>query len=268
VQNAVDRCGVPTASPVVVEADASWLGVPFIVMPFVDGDIPGPASLFDPWLTEATAEQRRDAQREMVRVLAAVHAVDWRAAGLEELLAGGRGRLDEQIDRWGDYLRWAMGAERMPRIEAILEWCRRHRPEDTAAPSLVWGDPRLGNLVMDEQRRTRAVLDWELATIGPAEMDLGWYLGLERVLHELGGKDPLPGFAGPDEVAHDYEVAIGRPLEDPAWHQIFAVFRSISINVRQAAISARAGVEYLIPPGEANPLVGIVEGWIADHPGA
>lgn len=265
VQAAAGSGGVPTARPVTYEEDPSWVGVPFITMPFVQGTIPGMASLFDPWLTDATPDQQRAAQREMVRVLALVHDVDWRRVGLTELLGGGEGRLGDQLDRWEEYLRWAAGGERLPRIERILAWCRTTQPGPVQA-SLVWGDPRLQNLVVDRQRRTRVVLDWELATIGPIEMDLGWYSGLERVLYEMVGAGPLPGFAPFDVVVDDLETAIGRPLQDPAWHEIFAVCRSICINVRQAAISAEAGLPYLLPPGEANPMVPIVERWIAAHP--
>jgi aminoglycoside phosphotransferase (APT) family kinase protein len=266
VQMEVATAGIPTAGPVTLETDLTWLGVPFIVMPFVDGNIPGPASLFDPWLTEATPEQQREAQREMVRVLVAIHDVDWRGAGLGDLLTVGHHGLAEQLDWWGDYLRWAAGPAPLPRIEAILAWCRAHQPTGEVAPSLVWGDPRLENLVVDEDRHVLAVLDWELATIGPTEMDLGWYTGLERMLYELTGMSPLPGFAPVEEVWSDLAAAIGRPLQDAAWHEIFAVFRSICINVRQAAISAEAGVRYPLPPGEANPMVGVLERWIADHP--
>ncbi|WP_426573721.1 phosphotransferase family protein [Aquihabitans sp. McL0605] len=266
IQTAAAMAGIPTAGPIVLEEDDRWLGVPFIVMPFVDGQIPGPASLFDPWLTEATEAQRRDAQREMVRVLASIHAVDWAAVGLDELLGNGKGRVQDQLDTWAAYLAWAADGEPLPRIEAILAWCRAHAPADVAPPSLVWGDPRLENLVFDDERHPIAVLDWELATIGPAEMDLGWFLGLERVLWALVQQGPLPGFAPPEEVARDLEEALGRPLQDPAWHEIFGVLRSICINVRQAKISAAAGVSYPLPPGEANPMVAIVEGWIAAHP--
>jgi aminoglycoside phosphotransferase (APT) family kinase protein len=268
VQMAAAAAGIPTAGPVTLETDPVWLGVPFIVMPFVDGDIPGPASLFDPWLTEATPDQQRQAQREMVRVLAAIHEVDWRGVGLGDLLTLGRHRLGEQLDWWGRYLLWAAGPERLPRIEAILRWCRAHQPAHEVAPSLVWGDPRLENLVVDADRHVRAVLDWELATIGPTEMDLGWYTGLERMLHELTGMEALAGFAPVEQVREDLAAAIGRPLQDPAWHEIFAVFRSICINVRQAAISAEAGVSYPLPPGEANPMVGVLERWITEHPTA
>jgi len=266
VQTAVASAGIPTAGPLALETDPVWLGDPFIVMPFVEGDIPGPASLFDPWLTDATPRQRGDAQREMVRVLAAIHHLDWQGTNLGDELAAGPVGLDQHLEQWDGYLRWAAGSEPLSRIEAILEWCREHRPTDDVAPSLVWGDPRLENLIFDKDRRAVAVLDWELATIGPTEMDLGWYTGLERMLHELTGMDALPGFAPAEEIRADLATAIGRPLQDPAWHEIFAVFRSICINVRQAAISAEAGMPYVLPPGEANPMVGVVERWIAEHP--
>ncbi|MBX3285721.1 MAG: phosphotransferase family protein [Actinobacteria bacterium] len=261
VHAAITAAGIPTAAPLVHEPDPRWLGTEFVVLPFVAGTIPGPASLFDPWLTEATEAQRRDAQRAMVRTLGAIGRVPWRGTALEELAGDGGGSLVAELDRWDAYLRWATGDRPLPRIVALLRWCRDHAPDDDAEPSLVWGDPRLENVVFGDDRRVVAVLDWELATIGPAELDLGWYLGLERVLHELVQMDPLPGFATPDEVAADLSAELGRPLQDPAWHQVFAVVRSICVNVRQADIAAQAGVRYVLPAGEANPLIDVAERW-------
>jgi aminoglycoside phosphotransferase (APT) family kinase protein len=265
VQLVVDAAGIPIAGPVTLETDTTWLGVPFIVMPFVEGDIPGPASLFDPWFTAASEVQRRAAQREMIRVLAAIHEVDWKCSGLGDLLPVGDGALVSHLDWWGRYLDWAAAGAPLPRIHAILDWCRAQRPTDEVEPSLVWGDPRQENLIYDESRRAVAVLDWELATIGPSEMDLGWYTGLDRMLYELTGVGALPGLAPLDEVRADFAAAIGRNLQDPRWHEIFAVFRSICINVRQAAISAEAGLDYILPPGDRNPMVKVVERWITEH---
>lgn len=264
VQRAVALFGVPTAEAT-GERDPRYLGSPFIVMPFVEGEIPGPQSLFDPWLTSATEEQRRDAQREMVRILADIGRLDWRAAGLDGVLDDVDGTLESQLNWWSAYFDWARGEQDLPRIAAVKTWLLDHRPLDEPAPSLVWGDPRLGNMVMDDQRRVRAVLDWELATIGPAEMDLGWYLGLERVLLELTGMSPLSGCADLDEVARDYQAALGRPLRDPSWHEIFAVFRALVINVRQATVAHQANQKYPIAAGEKNPLLTTLERWIVEY---
>ena len=77
------------------------------------------------------------------------------------------------------------------------------------------------------------------------------------------GGTTVPGFRDDDQLIADYATALGRPVEHVGWHTIFAVARSICINVRQAAISAAAGVDYLLPGDETNPLLGVVEGWIA-----
>jgi aminoglycoside phosphotransferase (APT) family kinase protein len=265
VQNAIAERGVPTASPGVLEQDPAWLGGPFIVMPFVDGYIVGDVPLLDPWMSEASPQQRRDSQHEVVAVLTAVHDVDWREAGLEGLVVGKTGCLQDQLDWWKSYLTWAMDGEDMPRVQAIFDWCQEHIPADTAPPVLLWGDPRLGNLVFGEDRRTRAVLDWDLAAVGPAEMDLAWWLAHEKVTHWLMRRDPLEGLAPHEEVAQDYAAAIGRPLEGLVWHEIFAILRSISVTIRQAAIATDLGVDYVLPRGEANPMVRIAEKWIEAH---
>jgi aminoglycoside phosphotransferase (APT) family kinase protein len=98
VQAAASAAGIPTATPITLKEDPGWLGVPFMAVPFVDGDIPGPASLFDPWLNDATPDEQREAQREMVRVLAAVHGVDWHRFGLGEMLDANRSGLADHLD--------------------------------------------------------------------------------------------------------------------------------------------------------------------------
>jgi aminoglycoside phosphotransferase (APT) family kinase protein len=255
--------GLPVPEPIVAEPDESYLGSPFLVMPFVEGDIPGPASVFDRWLTDAPLDDQRRAQTAMIDTLAAIHRVDWAASPLASDLRGSEATLPDEVAWWRSFLDWAADGAPHPRFVAMLDWCASTCPTPTAPPSLLWGDPRLENLIFDQDRDVLAVLDWELATIGPAEMDLGWYLGLERVLRQMTGGKTVPGFRDDDEVVADYSAALGRPAEDVEWHTIFAIARSICINVRQAAISAAAGVDYLLPGDETNPLLGVVEGWIA-----
>jgi len=117
--------------------------------------------------------------------------------------------------------------------------------------------------VADGDHRVAAVIDWELASIGTAEADLGWHLGLEAVLRELSGGRRVPGFRDDDGFVARYEATLGRRVEHLEWHRRFAVVRSICINTRQATIAARTGVEYVLPADDTNPLLGVVEGWIA-----
>ena len=69
---------------------------------------------------------------------------------------------------------------------------------------LLWGDVRLGNLVFDTERHVTAVLDWDLSSLGPREMDLGWHFGLEFMMETLFGGRP-PGFPGVGESLERYE---------------------------------------------------------------
>src|SRR5215218_7244865 len=122
----------------------------------------------------------------MIDTLAAVARVDWSTSAVAADLRGGDGStLADEVAWWRRFLDWAADGSPHPRFVAMLDWCASTCPTPTAPPSLLWGDPRLENLIFDEDREVLAILDWELATIGPAEMDLGWYLGLERVLRQM-----------------------------------------------------------------------------------
>src|SRR5208283_5775695 len=93
-----------------------------------------------------------------------------------------------------------------------------------------------GNLVFDARRRVTAVLDWDLASLGPPEMDLGWYLGLDAMMTALFG-EALPGFPSRDESIARYERASGRLVRDLAWHEVFALVRALAINDRHQRIT-------------------------------
>ncbi len=262
VMHIVTDAGLAAPAPVTLETDTSWLGSPFVVMPFVTGTIPGPASVFDPWLTGLAEPEQRTVQDQMVSVLATLHRIEWRTTPAATVVRGGDGALRDEIAWWRRYLEWAGDGAPLARFVELVEWCAEHCPTDEPPASLLWGDPRLENLILDDSLHTKVVLDWELATVGPAEMDLGWYLGLEQVLRELSGGMTVPGFRPDDDLVAAYEAALGRPVRDLDFHRIFAVVRSICINYRQARISKLAGVSYPLPADERNPLVGIVDSWM------
>ena len=209
VQNALAASGVPAPAPSVTVSDPGWIGAPFLAMPLVRGDIAGPAPAFDDYVTAATADLQRRMHDGLIDTVVAVHAVDWRDAGLGEVLPGTtRGRCAGPLD----------GLRRLVvrAVSRCPHWPRRWpgaRPGCRANPEpvLLWGDVRLGNLVFDEERRVRAVLDWDLASIGPAEMDLGWHFGLEYMMEALFGRR-VEGFPRRDEAVARYELASGRAL--------------------------------------------------------
>ena len=95
-----------------------------------------------------------------------------------------------------------------------------------------------------------------MATIGPAEVDLGWYLVLHRMAVDRCRTD-LPGFPGRDATVAAYRSRLGRDLDDLRWYEAFAALRSGAILVRAARLLAAMGIDdsWLT---RANPTVGLL----------
>ena len=235
VQNAVAACGVPAPAPAVVERDPVWVGAPFLAMPRVAGDIPGPAPVFDPYVSDAGPELQRRMHDGLLDTLAAIHAVPWETVGLGGVLPGRSAR--EALARWSAYVAWSSQGDPLPALTTALEWCGGHVPAERDTV-LLWGDVRLGNLVFDAGRSVTAVLDWDLASIGPPEMDLGWHFGLEFMMASLFGRS-VPGFPDRAESLALYEKASSHTVREDElhWHEVFALARALAINDRHQRIS-------------------------------
>jgi aminoglycoside phosphotransferase (APT) family kinase protein len=236
VQNAVAAGGVPAPAPALVVTDPGWIGSPFLVMPRVAGDIPGPAPFFDPYVRDAGPALQRVMHDELIDTVADVHGLDWEDRGLGAVLPGAQ--LQATVERWVAYVDWSSEGDPLPALVQALDWCGRHMPAERPAV-LLWGDVRLGNLVFDSAHHVTSVLDWDLASLGPREMDLGWHCGLEFMMDALfGGR--LPGFPATGETVARYERRTGYEVRDLSWHEVFALARALAINDRHQRITGDA----------------------------
>jgi aminoglycoside phosphotransferase (APT) family kinase protein len=233
VQNAVALHGIPAPAPATCVRDPQWIGCPFLVMPRVGGDVPGPAPLFDPYVGALDVGARARLCDALIDTVASVHAVPWREHDLAASLQGTS--LRAALERWDAYVAWSGEGTPLPALTEALAWCRRACPAE-GKPTLLWGDVRLGNLVFGADQRVVAVLDWDLAAIGPPEMDLGWHFGLEFMMRSLFG-GTVPGFRSRADCIRRYEERSGRILYDLAWHEVFALVRALAINDRHQRIT-------------------------------
>lgn len=80
------------------------------------------------------------------------------------------------------------------------------------------------------------VLDWDLASIGPREMDLGWHFGLDFMMETMFDRR-VPGFPGTADALARYEDRSGYEVRDLAWHEVFALVRALAINDRHQRIT-------------------------------
>jgi aminoglycoside phosphotransferase (APT) family kinase protein len=240
VQRAVADHGVPVAGPVTLETDPAWLGTPFLVMPLVAGHDPGEAPALDPWLASLDPGQQRRLHEGFLDVLALVHTTPWEGLPIERDLRGIGGSLSHEIDWWADLASWVFDGEAPTAVTTLFDWCRSHAPTRAQVPpaSVLWGDVRIGNAIFGDDLAPRAVLDWEMASLGPAELDLSWYTALEdAAAHFLGSR--VAGFLDRDAIVARHEAALGRPLVAFDWFEVFALVRSSLLSIRADRLTSQ-----------------------------
>ena len=180
-----------------LEEDPTVLGRPFLVTTRVEGRLIDSSApyLSRGWLHDESEQCQTRLIKSFLGVLAAIHRCELSDDCGERIepracLGGTAGALD----RWSWYLEWADSKGSAPdELHDALEWCRANTPPDEPEPSLLWGDPQLANAVFADDGSIRAVLDFELAAVGPAELDLGWFFCLHDMTVARCGQD-LPGF--------------------------------------------------------------------------
>ena len=227
---ALEGSEVPVPRARLLEEDAAVIGTAFFVMDHVPGRV-----FVDRLPVAAPPAERAAIFEDMARVLAALHRVDWRAAGLEGF---GRpeGYMARQVALWTR--QWeAAKVEEMPAMDRLGQWLPAHLPAEGEA-TIAHGDYRLGNLIIHpEEPRIVAVLDWELATIGHPLADLGYAC---LTYHFAPGPEGVTGVAGLDlagtgipgerEFVARYAALAGRPAPDSLGvFVVFSMFRLASI---------------------------------------
>jgi aminoglycoside phosphotransferase (APT) family kinase protein len=252
------RTDVPAPEVPFSEADPCWLGTPFIVMKRIDGIAPldVPPYVFGGWLFDAPVEDRGRLQHNAVSVLARLHELRPETHDLSFLARPehGTSALDQQLgyQRW--YYEWARDGVSYPLIDRTFAWLDEHRPPEH--PTVFnWGDARIGNMLWDDFEPV-AVLDWEMATIGPLEVDVAWMVFLHAFFQDLAARFEMPGlpdFMVREDIAATYEAISGRPVWDLAWFEVFAALRFAIVSVR----TSTRGIAYgsMEKPDDVDDLI-------------
>ncbi|MFJ6197014.1 phosphotransferase family protein [Micromonospora sp. NPDC092111] len=229
VISALAPTAVPVPHVVLLCADPAVIGAPFYLMERVPGEVFRRRQQTDP----LTAGQRRDLAWAMMDTLAALHAVDPAQVGLADFGRPG-GYLGRQVRRWAGQLDRSRSRE-LPGMDELRDALAASVPEGANAGRIVHGDYRLDNLLATvDPVSVRAVLDWEMATLGDPLADLGLLLTYWDVLgdSELAEGNPVADGVGPragfptgaeliDRYAGRSDVDVG-PLH---WHLALGCFK-------------------------------------------
>ena len=207
--------------------DVSVLGAPFYLMERLRGVI---LRGLEPRGVDLTPLQAREIGVSFARTLAALHAVDFRAAGLE---GKPQGYVRRQVEGWTKRWQDARTAD-VPEVEQIARWLDERIPAESGA-AFIHNDFKYDNLVLDPADLTRVVgvLDWEMSTVGDPLMDLGTALGYwveegdpEPLKALAFGPTLLPGSLTRAQVAEEYARAAGRDLPPMLFYSCFALFKT------------------------------------------
>ncbi|MCH0539492.1 phosphotransferase family protein [Streptomyces sp. MUM 203J] len=213
---------VPVPAPVLLCEDEAVLGAPFYVMEYVDGTPYRSAAE----LAGLGPGRTREAVLNLLDTMVDLHAVDPAAVGLGDF---GRpeGFLERQLRRWGKQLDASRGRA-LAGIDDLHSALGRDLPA-SPAPTVVHGDFRLDNVLLGPDDAVRAVLDWEMSTLGDPLTDLGllvMYSTELQVPHSpVSTTAAAPGHPSPAELVRRYADRSGRDTSAVAWYTAFAWFK-------------------------------------------
>jgi aminoglycoside phosphotransferase (APT) family kinase protein len=190
------------------------------------------------WLFEASFEEQRTFYIGLLAAIADVHAVDWRPK-LASLARTAGPPLQGEVDWLRELHVWGAGSERHATIERAFEQLGRSLPA-ASPPCLLWGDARPANVV-ETAFQPAALLDWELAGIGPAELDIAWFLEMNRMRTAGAGIAPLPGFLADDETVACYQRLSGRRLAGLTWYRRYAAVKMAVLMERHLRVAIARG---------------------------
>jgi aminoglycoside phosphotransferase (APT) family kinase protein len=226
------RTSVPVPEVVHLETSEEWLGVPFMVAREVAGDVPcdNPPYLIDPggWFLRGTPDDWTRLETSTIGVFVALHEIvdegeDTRFLRVD---AAGDTALARLLASHRDYYDWARDGHTIPVLERAFHVLSTTMPANDRSV-VLWGDGRPGNIIYRDFEPV-AVLDWEMAGVGPPEVDLAWTTFFQRFFAHMAEQwdlPPVPTMFDRRDTAATYERLGGRPLDDLAWYEALAGLR-------------------------------------------
>lgn len=218
---------VPVPVTYVMCADDSVIGAPFYVMDLVEGTPYRTAEQLEP----LGAERTRDIADRMLDTLVALHAVVPGAVGLGEF---GRphGFLERQVRRWRAQMDGSRDRD-LPGADELSEELAAAVPGEGDV-SVLHGDYRLDNLLINACDEVAAVLDWEMATLGDPLSDVALFVVYQRMSQITPGAGvsdvaAAPGYPDTDALLARYTQASGRDVSHIGWHLGLAYYKLATI---------------------------------------
>lgn len=250
---ALARTPVPVARAWHLCEDRDVIGSLFYVMSYEEGRI-----FWNPALPDMPANERGPIYESLIETMAVLHDVDIDAVGLADYGRSGN-YFERQIGVWTKQYR-AAETGTLPAVDTLIEWLPAHCPPESGRPSLVHGDFRIDNLIFEQNAPTvRAILDWELSTLGNPLADLAYFCMCLRLPPEgyIAGLNGMNrnSLGIPDETALVERYCRRRGISSIAdwnFYLAFSFFRlaAIAQGVKKRALDGNASSDKARQVGE------------------
>jgi aminoglycoside phosphotransferase (APT) family kinase protein len=225
----------PAPTPLLYCTDESVIGAPFYVMERVRGII---LRRNLPEGLDLPQQTARRLSESFIDNLAALHKLDYSALGLGEL-GKPQGYLERQVKGWIERY-YGSKTHDLPEVESIAAWLKERMPAQSGS-TLVHNDYKYDNVVLDtiDITRIRAVLDWEMSTLGDPLTDLGTALAYwvqendpAEVQMVRWGPTGIPGSFTRTELVERYHQKTGRDVSNIVFYYVFALFK-VAVIIQQ-----------------------------------
>jgi aminoglycoside phosphotransferase (APT) family kinase protein len=241
MMSALRKHGIPVPEIIGCEASAVELGGKFLVMEYFNAHaLPqAPNYLQAGLLTTLKPEARHSLISDALTQMTRINKLEWQAdfAFLDKPDFGPPGL--------NQYLKWiqawrneAMDGKPNQVLDTAIDWLLSEQP-DNPHIDVLWGDSNLGNYLFNDNGTVAAVIDFEAAALGPAEIDIGWWFFVDDMLTQ--GADKLEGMPNREEQLAIYTNVLGRKVIALQYFEILAALRMSLVIARTTLLLIRAG---------------------------
>jgi aminoglycoside phosphotransferase (APT) family kinase protein len=220
-----------TPKPLVYTEDTSIIGAPFYVMERVQGVILRANQKLD-----FSPETMRKLNENLIINLADLHKLDIEKSGLIQL-GKPEGYLQRQVEGWSKRYHNAK-TEEIAEMDFAMKWLAENMP-DSPAPTFIHNDYKYDNVILaaEDVTQIKAVLDWEMSTVGDPFTDFGIVLSYMTEANDPPelrnfGIQPIAGALSRQEMVELYESQIGQKIEHLIYYYAFALFK-LGVVVQQ-----------------------------------
>jgi aminoglycoside phosphotransferase (APT) family kinase protein len=232
---ALDRLQVtPVPEWVGMELDPSILDMPFLVMGRVDGQsaTQNPNYNSKGWLADMSPDQRGQSWQNAIQAFAKMNRIDWQADGFSFLARHewGEPGLDQYLGHIEAWYHGCRNDRKMPYVDRAIKYIREQQPQDTHV-NVLWGDSTPSNVMFAADGNVNALIDWELAALGPSELDLAWWLYFDDLFSRRFGVERLAGLPSRDDTIAIWESETGRSARHLEYYDVVVALRMALVAV-------------------------------------